>query len=91
MKEPTASTVPKQRTTRPPTRSRQTVPSSVLLLPQKAIIDQNYSLNASYIANYNSVELESNPEMIFYKEYKEATLTHQTKSSSPAAQPLSQV
>lgn len=44
----------------------------------KAIIDQNYSPNASYIANYNSVELESNPEMIFYKEYKEATLTHQT-------------
>lgn len=44
----------------------------------KAIIDQNYSLNDSYIANYNSVELESNPEMIFYKEYKEATLTHQT-------------
>lgn len=44
----------------------------------KAIIDKSYSLNDSYIANYNSVSLENNPEMIFYKEYKQATLTHQT-------------
>ena len=42
----------------------------------KAVMDKNYSLNASYIGNYNSVSLESNPEMIFYKEYKQAVLTH---------------
>lgn len=42
----------------------------------KAVMDMNYSLNSSYIGNYNSVSLESNPEMIFYKEYKQAVLTH---------------
>lgn len=42
----------------------------------KAVMDKSYSLNASYIGNYNSVSLESNPEMIFYKEYKIALLTH---------------
>ena len=42
------------------------------------LMGRGYSLNADYQANYNSVSLESNPEMIFYKEYKEATLTHQT-------------
>ncbi len=42
----------------------------------KTIMDKNYSLNSSYIGNYNSVSLENNPEMIFYKEYKMATLTH---------------
>lgn len=42
----------------------------------KAVMDKNYSLNSSYIGNYNSVSLENNPEMIFYKEYKMAVLTH---------------
>ena len=28
---------------------------------------KNYSLSNSYKANYNSVSLASNPEMIFYK------------------------
>ncbi len=69
---------PKQRTTRPPTPFAPNCSLERAVAAAKAIIDQNYSLNASYIANYNSVELESNPEMIFYKEYKEATLTHQT-------------
>lgn len=35
-----------------------------------------YKLNTSYQGNYNSVNLSSNPEMIFYKAYKEALLTH---------------
>lgn len=35
-----------------------------------------YSLNSSYQGNYNSTNLSSNPEMIFYKAYKEALLTH---------------
>ena len=39
-------------------------------------MDKNYSLNSTYIGNYNSVSLENNPEMIFYKEYKIALLTH---------------
>lgn len=42
----------------------------------KAVMDKNYSLNSTYIGNYNSVSLENNPEMIFYKEYKIALLTH---------------
>lgn len=42
----------------------------------KAVMDKSYSLNSTYIGNYNSVSLENNPEMIFYKEYKIALLTH---------------
>ena len=42
----------------------------------KVVMDKNYTLNSNYIGNYNSVSLENNPEMIFYKEYKQATLTH---------------
>ncbi len=42
----------------------------------KAVMDKSYSLNSTYIGNYNSVSLENNPEMVFYKEYKIALLTH---------------
>ena len=42
------------------------------------LMAKGYTLNSDYRANYNSVSLASNPEMIFYKGYKEATLTHQT-------------
>lgn len=42
------------------------------------LMSKGYSLNPSYRANYNSVSLQNNPEMIFYKAYKEATLTHNT-------------
>ena len=42
----------------------------------KVLIDKKYSLNSTYIGNYNSVALENNPEMIFYKEYKMAVKTH---------------
>ncbi|MCK9160021.1 MAG: RagB/SusD family nutrient uptake outer membrane protein [Bacteroidaceae bacterium] len=36
----------------------------------------NYSLNASYQGNYNSIDLSSNKEMIFYKAYKVDILMH---------------
>lgn len=39
---------------------------------------QNYSLSNSYKANYNSVSLASNPEMIFYKPYAQSSLRHST-------------
>lgn len=42
----------------------------------KAVMDKGYTLNSTYIGNYNSPSLESNPEMIFYKEYKKTILTH---------------
>lgn len=42
------------------------------------LMAKGYSLNSDYRANYNSVSLQGNPEMIFYKAYKESTLTHQT-------------
>jgi hypothetical protein len=35
-----------------------------------------YSLNASYQGNYNSIDLSTNPEMIFYKAYKQNVLAH---------------
>lgn len=43
-----------------------------------AVIASGYSLNSSYQGNYNTPQagLDSNPEMIFYKEYKETVLTH---------------
>lgn len=42
----------------------------------KVVMDKNYSLNSTYIGNYNSVDLSKNPEMIFYKRYLQSTLTH---------------
>ena len=42
----------------------------------KKVMDKGYSLNSTYIGNYNSIDLSGNPEMIFYKAYKQATLTH---------------
>lgn len=42
------------------------------------LMGRGYSLNPDYRANYNSVSLENNPEMIFYRAYKESTLTHNT-------------
>lgn len=41
-----------------------------------AIMAKNFSLNGSYQGNYNSVDLSKNPEMIFYKAYKQSLLTH---------------
>jgi SusD family. len=38
--------------------------------------NNNYSLNGSYQGNYNSSDLSSNKEMIFYKAYKQSVLTH---------------
>lgn len=43
-----------------------------------ALMAKGYTLNDDYRANYNSVSLAGNPEMIFYKAYKQATLTHNT-------------
>lgn len=43
----------------------------------KAIMAKSYTLNSSYIANYNTpTSLESNPEMIFYKAYLMSTKTN---------------
>lgn len=41
-----------------------------------AIMAKSFSLNSSYQGNYNSVDLSKNPEMIFYKAYKQSLLTH---------------
>ena len=49
--------------------------------------NNNYTLNSSYQANYNSLDLSGNPEMIFYKAYKLNVMTHglieYTCSSTP--------
>ena len=42
------------------------------------LMAKNYSLSNSYKANYNSVSLASNPEMIFYKPYAQSSLRHST-------------
>ncbi len=43
------------------------------------IIDnKKYTLNDSYQGNYNSIDLNNNPEMIFYKAYKKDVLQHST-------------
>lgn len=43
----------------------------------ESLMGGNYYLNASYQGNYNSpeAELDKNPEMIFYKQYKATVLT----------------
>jgi hypothetical protein len=41
-----------------------------------AIMGKGYTLSPSYQANYNSIDLSSNPEMIFFKAYKQSLLTH---------------
>ena len=40
------------------------------------VMGKSYSLNSSYMGNYNSVDLSKNPEMIFYKAYKQNILMH---------------
>lgn len=40
------------------------------------IISQGFKLNDSYQGNYNSIDLANNPEMIFYKQYKQGILSH---------------
>ena len=40
------------------------------------IFSQNFQLNNNYQGNYNSIELANNPEMIFFKQYKQGTLSH---------------
>lgn len=40
------------------------------------LMDKNLSLNDSYQGNYNSLDLSGNPEMIFYKSYKQDILQH---------------
>lgn len=41
-----------------------------------AYLMNKYSLNSSYQAQYNSVDLSGNPEIIFYKQYKKDVLSH---------------
>jgi hypothetical protein len=41
-----------------------------------AVMAKSYTLNTSYQGNYNSEDLSSNKEMIFYKAYKQTTFTH---------------
>lgn len=41
-----------------------------------AIMGKSYKLNSSYQGNYNSVDLSTNTEMIFYKAYKQSILMH---------------
>lgn len=40
------------------------------------IMGKGYSLNSSYQGNYNSADLTSNPEMIFFKAYKKDIFMH---------------
>ncbi len=40
------------------------------------LIGKSFSLNGSYQGNYNSTNLATNPEMIFYKQYKQNVLHH---------------
>lgn len=40
------------------------------------LMGKNFTLNESYQGNYNSTDLSNNPEMIFYKAYKQNTLHH---------------
>lgn len=42
----------------------------------EAVMAKGYTLNPSYQGNYNSLDLSKNPEMIFYKAYKQGLLTH---------------
>lgn len=42
------------------------------------VMNAGYSLNSDYKSNYNSVDLSSNPEMIFYKPYKKDIFMHST-------------
>ena len=44
----------------------------------EALMAKKYSLSSSYKANYNSLSLASNPEMIFYKPYSQNSLMHST-------------
>jgi len=40
------------------------------------LMGKNFTLNSSYQGNYNSTDLATNPEMIFYKAYKQNVLHH---------------
>ena len=40
------------------------------------LMGKSFALNSSYQGNYNSTDLGSNPEMIFYKAYKQNVLHH---------------
>jgi len=40
------------------------------------LMGKGFSLNSSYQGNYNSTNLSGNPEMIFYKVYKQSVLHH---------------
>lgn len=40
------------------------------------LMEKSFSLNSSYQGNYNSTNLGTNPEMIFYKAYKQDVLHH---------------
>lgn len=44
----------------------------------EAVINAGYSLNSSYQENYNSIDLDDNPEMIFYKHYVQDYFMHST-------------
>lgn len=40
------------------------------------LMGKGFSLNSSYQGNYNSTDLSGNPEMIFYKAYRQSVLHH---------------
>lgn len=40
------------------------------------LFSKGFRLNDSYQGNYNSIDLSNNPEMIFYKQYKQGILSH---------------
>lgn len=42
------------------------------------VMDAGYTLSSSYKANYNSLNLSSNTEMIFYKQYEKTYFMHST-------------
>lgn len=41
-----------------------------------AVMAKDYELNGSYQGNYNSIDLSTNKEIIFYKAYKQGILRH---------------
>lgn len=53
------------------------------------IFSQNYRLNDNYQANYNSIDLSDNPEIIFYKKYRQSILCHSLIDYTCSSTPIS--
>lgn len=53
------------------------------------VFSQNYRLNDSYQANYNSIDLSDNPEIIFYKKYRQSILCHSLIDYTCSSTPIS--